>query len=1567
MYRHISMQSYTAQFMAVHLLKTKLKEGPIDGPSSLKTYREDIRQILFKEFNSPISDLEIGVVLRRAFPKHSRKGKYFLGIGSCGVKNADESSRKITTDNPKSLMTVQSDGDSREPSPVMLKPVKKRAIQEWRETENGQAFAADQVKNLIRDANNQASAPVVSVAPSDGLVAPRWRPMLVLPHHLPMPPRGMLFPAGGLPGTIPMPHPIMATSEPNNNINRSLAQSRPRKRHNVDLGGFPKMRYGAERANKKPRKEGAMIELSSPHNGLVSEWKNLATMQPIILDFEVPPPKLPLRVPSPASSSPSQDRPSADETSTAKERVKSEEITNHADGKSERVPVSPRAGESAENSPSRQEESTNKTLQVPSGDQGNSPDSKRCQDNKSPHPFKKPDIDNYRNNVSAGRCFMCQNPIPPNTGKDASPQESAIFSICIKCKKVAMSGAKSLKPVPKFPYACNPKLAPRTVYVPPPRRQYRPRPPPPTGPAKAVGIRLYPPRSRSKSSTSQRSTMVQSPLVPPSSPGQMSMPGSPAPSLPLGSPQPMSPAIVMHSAPPSPRHSSDSGIKMSRSLPPSPSRIYQHPLSPAGPDSGEPDVPKRIPSASLQVPSPYSSNPSTPGGRDSTSSERLSLPPGREQDDATIKALLQLGRGGVERTPSEHSTENTPVPSPTSRPPDRDSVLTPNPTSSIPIPHSPNNIPQVAVSSSLPLLGGPVPMIPSNAGVVMGPGGQLLPIVPSWPLPGGYPPVSLLIQQPLARESSSPTVSLATSDSLPSGIRSRSLLEPAKTTAGPVDSYSYDLSTLKYRKGLKRSRLVDRTTDSPIADPVHEEKSKQPIVVVGTNCAGSTSVKLKNNPKEPMYHQEQGSRDVPDFYGKPFTAFCCRCSGRDIMLLQCPDCDFVCNSMYWMEQHIASQRHSESHNNSGVLEVTTRHAKEADDRDEIASQSSVETQSADTDTDAASPPPTRVPQELPWSRVSDPTSRLPLPLWQDNILRVMPERSIPTETLPPRPSQAKFVVSSSFGSFGTVTENTVPLDLSGRAFHQTPYFPFELREPRKDGSTEESSPLDLSGYSRSSSSIMSAEGSGSVHPFLTTRKLGPQPSFKVKKTPLDLISSQHPLNAPSHASVTTSTKTSSQPPVPHTFFDLMRLHGIPVPTTAMTSTTNTSKSLQSQTSSKFPPVQKSTTDPSMLSAVRTHSDNPSSPKSSPIVPSIILSSSTSTSSNLPRGSSYPTTELTRPPPGVINSLVTTKPQSLNFQGGTISINRPAIPVPQMHVSSKTVPVLSPFPLQGSGYYASASEMRNSPRWEFPQMDLLNVNVGSPNFNVGSPSRSSPNVRESPKARHRYMHSAQESPREFSSQKDHSPVRSPQQVHIKIEPPDSAQQVEYRGREQNDHEQLWRNEAEAQARLLEASLTTPVPRGSRGLIGQGGIGRTLWGISSRSLQIRDNVYVDTTASFPTSPRTVSVRSPSGTSRRHDSHNGASDSSGSQRTYASVRETSEAPATSPRVEYYPELSRDTTHNDEAHSPSSHPATVNSSFSKTLKGKTGLDYSGNRRAVADLVTEPVSPTGLQIKEEN
>ncbi|XP_022102357.1 proline-rich protein 36-like isoform X2 [Acanthaster planci] len=1542
-------------------LKTKLKEGPVDGPSSLRTYREDIRQILFKEFHSPISDLEIGVVVRQAFPRHSRKGKYYLGIGTCDAEDADGACRKITTDNPKSLMTVQSDGDSREPSPVMLKPVKKRAIQEWKETENGQAFAADQ---LIRDANNQPSAPAVSVAPSDGLVEPPWRPMLMLPQPLPMSPRGMLFPSGQL--TV--------------NLSRNLAPSRARKRPSTDLqvGGLHKMGYGAERVGKKPRKEGAMIELSSSRNGLIADRTKLPAkhIQPIILDFDVTPPKLPLRVPSPVSSGASLDQANANESSAAKERSKSEETS---DGKKDRMPVSPHSADSAESSHSKPEDSPNKLLQVPSSDPGNSPDSKRSLDNKSPHPFKKPDIDSYRNNVSAGRCFMCQSPIPPNSSKDASQQESAILSICMKCKKVAMSGSTSLKPVPKFPLACNPTLAPRTVYVPPPRRQTRPRPPAPTGPQKAVGIRLYPPRSRSKSSSSQRSTPVQSPLAPPSSPGQMSMPGSPAPSLPMGSPQPMSPAIIMHSAPPSPRHPSDAGLKMSRSLPPSPSMIHQHPASPAAPDAREPDCSKKLlPSASLQVPSPYSSNPSTPGGRDSSSSEKLSLPPGREQDDATIKALLQLGRG-FERAPSEHSTDSTPVPSPTSRPPEKDSLPMPNPTNSIPIPHSPTSIhiPHVAMPGSLPHLAGQVPMIPSNAGVVMGPEGQLLPIIPSWAplgvptsealniLSHGCSPVPLLIQQPMTQESSSPIVSVATLDPASSGIRSRTLPEPSKTNAGLVlDSHTQDLSTLKYRKGLKRSRVLERNTDSPRADPTHEDKSKPPIVIVGTNCAGSTSVKLKNNSREPLYPQEPVSRELPGMYGKLFTAFCCRCSGREIMLLQCPDCDFVCNTKCGMEQHIAAQRHMESHGKGSMLEAMTRQANEADDRDEIGSQSSVETQSADTDPDAASPPPTRIPREVPWARITDPTSQVPVPLWQNNLLNVMPERGIPVETTPPRPSQAKFVVSSSFGSFGTVTENTVPLDLSGRTFHPAPYFPFELKEPRRESSAEESSPLDLSGYSRPS--IMSTEGNGSLHPFLSSRKLGPQAGITPKKTPLDLMSSQQPSTAPGLIVASPSIKKCPQPPVPHTFFDLMRLHGMPVPTTAMMPTLNPSKGLQSSSSSKLP-TGRPPPDPSLLSVARTQPDNPSSSKSSPIIPSIVLSSSSSTSPYVSKALSYPTTELTRPPPGVITSPILTKPQSLNFQGGTISI-RPTIPLPQALVSSKTVPVLSPFLPPGSGP-ASASETRTSPGREFPHMDLLSVSVGSPKVNVGSPSRISPSVRESPKARHR--HNALESPREYSGRKDPSPVRSPQQVHIKIEPPDSLQEVEYCQRAvENNREQQWHKEAEEQARLLEASLVVPHPSPVRSrvvTVAPSGIGRTMWGISSKSLQIRDSGYVDTMANFPTSPRTVSDRPLSGTSQRHDTHSGASESSGGQRTKLSAREAVDAPATSPDVqENYLETPEEASENGEEYSPPGHTVASSGSTGQTFRVPTGSDCNDNRSDKTDLITEPVSPAALHIKEE-
>ena len=68
-------------FLQLFRLQQNLRSGPITGPDSLRIYREDVRALLITEFGGPISDLEVGLLLRQAFPKHSRRGKYYLGIG----------------------------------------------------------------------------------------------------------------------------------------------------------------------------------------------------------------------------------------------------------------------------------------------------------------------------------------------------------------------------------------------------------------------------------------------------------------------------------------------------------------------------------------------------------------------------------------------------------------------------------------------------------------------------------------------------------------------------------------------------------------------------------------------------------------------------------------------------------------------------------------------------------------------------------------------------------------------------------------------------------------------------------------------------------------------------------------------------------------------------------------------------------------------------------------------------------------------------------------------------------------------------------------------------------------------------------------------------------------------------------------------------------------------------------------------------------------------------------------------------------------------------------------------
>ena len=75
--------------MSFYRLQQNLHAGPANGPDCLRIYREDVRALLITEFGGPISDLEVGLLLRQAFPRHTRRGKYYFGIGVNGKHPTD--------------------------------------------------------------------------------------------------------------------------------------------------------------------------------------------------------------------------------------------------------------------------------------------------------------------------------------------------------------------------------------------------------------------------------------------------------------------------------------------------------------------------------------------------------------------------------------------------------------------------------------------------------------------------------------------------------------------------------------------------------------------------------------------------------------------------------------------------------------------------------------------------------------------------------------------------------------------------------------------------------------------------------------------------------------------------------------------------------------------------------------------------------------------------------------------------------------------------------------------------------------------------------------------------------------------------------------------------------------------------------------------------------------------------------------------------------------------------------------------------------------------------------------
>ncbi len=626
-------------------------------------------------------------------------------------------------------------------------------------------------------------------------------------------------------------------------------------------------------------------------------------------------------------------------------------------------------------------------------------------ENRAPpiDPFKKPDIGKFEA-VAGAKCFICRLSIPP--GSKDFPSRNTNLVTCSRCKKVAFGGQqKTIEPIPKFPTACNASLAEKMTKL--RKAQAFIRMKKKVAKQRAMGIRPGKGISASApSSPAPMSPMPPSPAsLPPRSPGGY-MPKSPLPSssssLPPPSPGLMPPSpssLPPHSpsgAPPkSPMssHSRSHGLqpRSPMSLPPrspcsmpaspQPPGYHSYPASPSAPNLSRPPmspvIAPRQPSPAGSVGSHHESpekssemlnpnanvrnSPLVPSPRhhpqqreqspaSSTSSERLSLPPGREQDDTTIRALLQLGRT-ADRV--AHDPSGVPV-----------VVLQRGdvPTRS--------NIPSYSQHPS----GEQTPTSMPNTPTMISPSGHhLIPGTPTSTTPTGntlspgYPtgPFPYMVQQ--------------FSPGTPGSEKSSPVPKLSRTVKPGVGQPQYiPASAMSPRLTVpKQPHYI--SADGKYVIESQSDNRPDSIVIVGTNCAGSSSITVGNDLKDP-YASVPPSLQVPkqqltEMYGKPgFRAFYCSCSGRQIMLLQCPDCDFVCNNLLGMELHIAAQRHAESRakasasdmmkysdeQGSGSHRYESDREMEDDRNDETMSQSSVDTQSADMDTEGNSP---RYPRE----------------------------------------------------------------------------------------------------------------------------------------------------------------------------------------------------------------------------------------------------------------------------------------------------------------------------------------------------------------------------------------------------------------------------------------------------------------------------------------------------------------------------------------------------------------------------------------------------------------------------
>ncbi|XP_071822387.1 uncharacterized protein [Apostichopus japonicus] len=273
-------------------------------------------------------------------------------------------------------------------------------------------------------------------------------------------------------------------------------------------------------------------------------------------------------------------------------------------------------------------------------------------------PFKVPNIDQYKASTTGSQllsgslpvltCFICKNQIHP--GSRDYPIAPSLIITCTVCKRIAFGKKESAQvSIPKFPAACNPRVAPseevsairrktfwkclinhhKTTKQLRKRGRIIPRVSLPRGP-RSVSSSVsgsYPASPQPMSPMSTCTAPSPCTSLPPSPGSQMSMPGSPLSQLP-------SPSLSPHPClqPPSITPEGQfSGSRPVNSPKISSSGNDLRKMSQADQTEEHLDVPK---SGSRQF---------SPGSSDVTMSpDSISLPPGRENEDATVRALLSL-------------------------------------------------------------------------------------------------------------------------------------------------------------------------------------------------------------------------------------------------------------------------------------------------------------------------------------------------------------------------------------------------------------------------------------------------------------------------------------------------------------------------------------------------------------------------------------------------------------------------------------------------------------------------------------------------------------------------------------------------------------------------------------------------------------------------------------------------------------------------------------------------------------------------------------------------------------